>query len=51
MGISDIHRRDERRKWVRRKAVDLYDQGVRTEDLEGPDLFCYLKQMEERYGA
>ena len=68
MGISDIYRRYERRKWVRRKAVDLYDQGVRTEDLEGPDmkeymdllelnqgecenLFCYLKQMEERYGA
>ena len=68
MGISDIYRRDERRKWVRRKAVDIYDQGVRTEDLEGPDmkeymdllelnqgerenLFCYLKQMEERYGA
>lgn len=68
MGISDIYRRDERRKWVRRKAVDLYDQGVRTEDLEGSDmkeymdllelnqgerenLFCYLKQMEERYGV
>ena len=68
MGMNDIYRRDERRKWVRRKAVDLYDQGVRTKDLEDPDmkeymdllelnwidrenLFCYLKQMEERYGV
>ena len=46
MGISDIYRRDERRKWVRRKAVDLYDQGIRTEDLEGPDMKEYMDLLE-----
>ena len=46
MGMNDIYRRDERRKWVRRKASDLYDQGVRTEDLEGPDMKEYMDLLE-----
>ena len=46
MGMSDIYRREERRKWVRRKAVDLYDQGIRTEDLEGPNMKEYLDLLE-----
>lgn len=50
MGISDIYRRDERRKWVRRKAVDLYDQGVRTEDLESPDMKEYIDLLELNQG-
>lgn len=46
MGMNDIYRRDERRKWVRRKAVDLYDQGIRTEDLESPDMKEYMDLLE-----
>lgn len=50
MGMNDIRRRDERRRWVRRKAVDLYDQGIRTEDLEGPDMKEYIDLLELNQG-
>lgn len=50
MGISDIYRRDERRKWVRRKAVDLYDQGITTKDLESPDMKEYIDLLELNQG-
>lgn len=46
MGMNDIYRRDERRKWVRRKAVDLYDQGIRTVDLEDPDMKEHMDLLE-----
>lgn len=46
MGISDIYRRDERRRWVRRKAADIYDQGIRTVDLEDPDMKEYMDLLE-----
>lgn len=46
MGMNDISRREERRKWVRRKAVDLYDQGIRMEDLESPDMKEYMDLLE-----
>lgn len=48
--MNDIRRRDEMLKWVRRKAVDLYDQGIRTEDLESPDMKEYMDLLELNWG-
>lgn len=46
MGMNNIYRREERRRWVRRKAADLYDRGIRTEDLEDPDMKEYMDLLE-----
>lgn len=48
--MNDIRRRDEMLKWARRKAVDLYDQGIRTEDLESPDMKEYMDLLELNWG-
>lgn len=50
MGMNDIYRRDEMLKWVRRKAVDFYDQGIRTEDLESPNMKEYMDLLELNWG-
>lgn len=46
MGMNDIRRREERHRWVRRKAADFYDQGIRTKDLESPDMKEYMDLLE-----
>ena len=50
MGMNDIRRHEERRRWVRRKAADFYDQGIRTEDLESPDMKEYIDLLELNQG-
>lgn len=46
MGMNDIRRREERRRWAQQKAADFYDQGIRTEDLESPDMKEYMDLLE-----
>lgn len=50
MGMNDIYRLEERRKWVRRKAADFYEEGIRTEDLESPDMKEYMDLLELSWG-
>lgn len=46
MGIREIRERDERIRWLWKKARELYDQGIRSDDADKPEIKALIDYLE-----
>lgn len=46
MGMREIRERDERIRWLWKKARELYDQGIRSDDADKPEIKALIDYLE-----